>query len=206
MLTIVTPAANHHLTTAAAVCRELGIDGEAVTAFLAGAIPQASDAVRTWCGRTFALETIRETFHAPEPLPSLLLSRWPLVAIDAATIGAVSLDLSEVEADLDCGSVYRLAANRRRLSWPAGRLVVDYRAGFILPDQEGRTLPHDIERAAIALVKGYWFSRDRDPTLRSEDVTGVGNLSYGLAGIGQGITLPPDVEGLLSPYRAHGMG
>ena len=84
--------------------------------------------------------------------------------------------------------------------------MVDYRAGYVLPGEPDRTLPDDIERAAIMLVKAAWFARTRDPLIRSEDVSGVTNTTYWVGGFGNGGSLPPDVEGLLSKHRQPPIG
>ena len=61
--------------------------------------------------------------------------------------------------------------------------------------------PKDIERAALTLVKGEWFARNRDPLIRSEDVHGVMSTTYWVGGLNAGASLPPDVEGLLAKHR-----
>src|SRR5512132_4147159 len=84
---------------------------------------------------------------------------------------------------------------------PSQRSWLDYQAGYVLPGEPGRTLPDDIERAAIMLVKAAWFARTRDPLIRSEDVSGITNTTYWVGGFGNGASLPPDVEGLLAKHR-----
>jgi hypothetical protein len=71
----------------------------------------------------------------------------------------------------------------------------------VLPGDPDRTLPEDIERAVIMLVKIAWFARTRDPLIRSEDVSGITNTTYWVGGFGNGSTLPPDVECILYRYR-----
>ncbi len=199
MLTVITPTAKRDLTTLDAVKLELGITDGAADTYLAGLIGQASRAIESWCGRIFAREDVREAVHLTEPAAVLLLSRFPLAAITSVTTEAGSLAPALYEADAETGMLYRLTASGARSVWSPGRIVVDYAAGFLLPGEEGRTLPADIERAAILAVRNAWHTRGRDQTVRSEDVDGVGSFSYGLPS-----SLPADVTDLLAPHRLPG--
>lgn len=201
-LTIIEAAAETKLTTIAAAKAELQVSSGADDAYLTTLIDQASDAVRSWCKRVFAVETVRESIYPDKPGKSLMLSRWPVVAITAVTINGVAEDVANVEAE-DSGHLFRLDASGCRTSWPSGRIVVEYSAGYVLPGRPGRTLPNDIERAALSLVKGNWFARTRDPMIRSETVEGAGSTDYFSGTVSR---LPPDVESLLSPYRNVNLG
>lgn len=201
-LTIIEAAAETKLTTIAAARAELQVSSGADDAYLATLIDQASDAVRSWCKRVFAVETVRESIYPDKPGKSLMLSRWPVVVITAVTINGVAEDVANVEAE-DSGHLFRLDASGCRTSWPSGRIVVEYSAGYVLPGRPGRTLPNDIERAALSLVKGNWFARTRDPMIRSETVEGAGSTDYFSGTVSR---LPPDVESLLSPYRNVNLG
>ncbi len=68
----------------------------------------------------------------------------------------------------------------------------------MLPGESGRTLPHDVERAALTLAKGNCCARNRDPLIRSETVEGAGSTDYFAGTVSD---LPPEVEALLTPYR-----
>jgi len=204
MLTVISPAAHHRLTTLEAVKNELSLTNTADDAFLSDLIDQASDIVRTWCGRSFALEGVRETLHHNRPGASVMLSRWPVASIDAVTIDGRVFDPVNFQAEDGAGIVYRIGADGCTASWPSGRTVIEYTAGYVLPNDDNSaepTLPKDIERAAIILVKTAYFARGRDPLIRTEDVSGIASTTYWVGGFGNGATLPPDVEGLLSPHR-----
>jgi hypothetical protein len=112
---------------------------------------------------------------------------------------------SDFEAEADNGLLYRLAGDGERTDW-CGKIVIDYQAGYILPGEPGRTLPDDIERAAILLVKTAWFARTRDPLIRSESTPSVYEATYWVGGFGNGASLPPEVEGLLSKHRQPPIG
>jgi hypothetical protein len=196
-LTIIEPAVETKLTTVAAVKAELQVSTGADDAYLTTLIDQASDAIRAWCKRAFAVETVREIIRPAAPGRPLMLSRWPVIEIISSTVNGTVEDVVNFEAE-DSGQLLWLDSSGYRTSWPSGRIVVEYRAGYVLPGRPGRTLPNDIERAAISLVKGSWFARNRDPMIRSESVEGAGSTDYFSGTVSR---LPPDVESLLSPYR-----
>ncbi len=195
-LTITEPATATRLTTLAAAKVELQVTDGADDAYLAMLIDQASDAVRSWCQRTFAAETVRETIHLSACTTALMLARWPIITVVSVEIDGTAEDSANVEIE-DAGFLHRLA-DSRLVSWPAGRIVVEYQAGYVLPGASGRTLPNDVERAALSLVKSSWFARTRDPMVRSETVEGAGSTDYFSGTFSR---LPPDVESLLSVYR-----
>lgn len=201
-LTIIEAADDKRLTTLPAVKAELQVTNGADDAYLAGLIDQASAAVASWCQRDFAAETVRETFRLAVPDTSIMLARWPVLSIVSITINGQAEDEANAEPETG-GFLYRLNDDGNRVSWPSGRIVVEYRAGYVLPNEPGRTLPADIERAALSLVKAAWFARSRDPLIRSETVEGAGSTDYFSGTVSR---LPPDVESLLSPYRNLTMG
>ncbi len=195
MLTVITPAASHDLTTVAAVKAELALSGSGDDAWLADTITRASATVRRWCNRVFAAETVRETYRLARPVPELLLSRLPVVTIASVTVDGSTLASTEYETDTEKGVLYHLDSRRRFLCWSADVIEVEYTAGFTLPGAVGRTLPEDVEKAAIALVKAAYFARTRDPLVKSESVEGVGSTAYWV-----GDAMPPDIAGALSGY------
>lgn len=201
MIEVVTAAETQNLTTVGAVKLELNIAGGADDEFLAKAVRQASATAAAWCGRTFGLETVRESVrNLGRRHGRLVLSRHPVAAIVSVRENDnAALLAGDYELDVG-GFLYRLDNAGSPSWWPyAGRVTIEYRAGYVLPGQPERTLPEDVERAAILLVKSAYFGRTRDPAIRSEDVTGLTSTTY--AGLSNGATLPPEVEGLLAPYR-----
>lgn len=201
MLTVVTPATSHALTTADAVKAELGLTGGGDDDWLSLSIDRATAAINRWCRRSFAVETVKETLWLPSPAEAVSLARWPVVSVASITEGAAVLAEDAFEVDDDAGLAYRLADPDARQLWRAGRIVATYTAGYILPGEASRTLPEDVERAAILLVRSWWFERDRDPLVKAEETADVGRTEYWVGSPSGGGTLPPDVEALLTPYR-----
>ena len=73
-------------------------------------------------------------------------------------------------------------------------------AGWALPNDASPTLPADIRRACIQLVASLYGARGRDLMVRSESAQDVGQVSYLDPRAGME-ALPPQVAGLLAPYR-----
>lgn len=197
--TIKVKATDRKLTSIAAVKTELQITGGADDAYLTAMIEQASDAIAAWCDRPFGIETVREYFDNRRCEPSLLFARWPLVEMVSGALGdGAAFEIVGTEVDDSNGYVFRLDADGKRIDWPSSSTVIEYKAGYVLPGQSGRTLPHDVERAALTLIKANWYARNRDPLIRSETVEDAGSTTYFAGTVSQ---LPPEVESLLTPYR-----
>lgn len=197
MLTVTTPAESQRLTTLSAVKAELNLTGNGDDAYLAKLIDRASDMVSRHCNRSFARETVTEAFRLVAPERGLSLARWPLANILSVTENGHTLTASDYEAEAETGLFYRLADDRRTL-WPAGKVEVRYSAGYTIPGQLGRNLPHDAEAAVVALVKDFWFARGRDLAVKAETVEGLGRTDYWR---GEDSSMPPEVAGLLTAYR-----
>jgi hypothetical protein len=159
-------------------------------------IRQASAAVASYCKRVLAAETVTETLRPERLQGELILARFPVTAVASIVEDGTTLAAADYELDGARGIITRMHSGRP-CWWPTSTIVIDYRAGYELL----ATLPHDIERATINLVKAYYFASQRDPALRSEDVPGVVSASY--LDIEH---LPHDVRGLLAPYRNHRVG
>lgn len=199
MLTIVAPASIRNLTTLSAVQSELNITSASDYPFLMSLISYASDYVATFCNRAFAVETVRETIFLGAPRNRLMLERWPVVSIEALSVAGVTLTPNDCEFD-EHGYAYRLDQSGNRIAWSAGKIVIDYRAGYVLPGEQGRTLPFDIERAVLTIVRAEYAARGRDPNVRTEDVDGVTSTTYFSR------TAAEAVAPMLMPYRLPAFG
>jgi hypothetical protein len=179
-------------------------------------VPQADDG-----SRTLGLEQLIETFrysggshgfrgrlfhHEDEPRHSrLLLARKPVTAIASVVENGVTLDPEQYQVIGRSGILVRLR-NDRQSSWhTSGKLVVTFSAGWILPGQQGRTLPAEIEGAVVDLIKMARSARTRDPTVKSENVHGVDSVEYWVGGIGEG-ELPETIASKLERYKYRVLG
>lgn len=116
-------------------------------------INQYSAMVATLCNRTFAKETVRETWRDFEPPYNtaslrLFLSHWPVKAADLTSIEAPRgsvLDPSAYELEEKPGKVELFNG---ACSEP---VVVTYSGGYTLPDEA----PNDLKQAVGLLIRQY---------------------------------------------------
>ncbi len=200
LLTIVTPATVTALAELATVKLELCISGTAEDAYLQAQIATASAAASAWCGRVFAREVVSEVWRPTASLESLALSRYPVASIASVVEDGVTLASTDYEMDAEAGMLWRLSSDART-AWSARKITVAYTGGYLLPGQTNRTLPADIERAAVLMVAATYNARGRDPMLRSEGAQGIGQVSYLDPRAGME-AMPPQAAALLGPYRS----
>lgn len=221
-LTVLTEATATDLTTLAAVKSELGITDNKDNAWLAIQIQVASQMVVDYLNVmaaddgtvTLGLETLVETFRVhhsrylarrldSERTQYLVLSRRPITGIASVVQDGVTLDPSEYEVD-GMGTLKHLSSDRPT-DWNGNKVVVTYTAGWLLPGQTDRNLPHDIESATIGLVKAAWFARKRDPNIKSEqeNIPGVRDLKtdYFFRSPEPGAPLPEEIAQKLNRHR-----
>ncbi len=200
LLTIVTPATITALTDLASVKLELGVSGSTDDPYLQAQIAQASAAIVSWCGRAFAREVVSEVWRLDAATQPLSLARYPVVSVSSVTEDGATLAASDYELDAEAGMLWRLASDERT-DWRARKITVAYTAGYLLPDQQSRTLPHDVQRACVLMVAAQYNARGRDPLLRSEGAQGIGQVSYLDPRAGME-AMPPQAAALLQPYRS----
>jgi hypothetical protein len=199
ILTVTVAATSRRLATETALRDEVNASTEPAASRVGYLLDQASGAVESYCGRTFARETVSETFRygwgcAPDVLR---LARRPIVSITSITEDGTALASDGREFDADAGLLWRLQDDSR-IRWTARKITVVYVAGYLLPEQANPTLPADIIRATLITGAAMFAAIGRDPLLRSESVDGVASASY-LDPRGTGV--PPQAAELLAPYR-----
>lgn len=203
---VVTPGATIDLTVLATVKDELGITNTTNDGWLQTKITQSSNAIATSCNRLLHQETVADYFslnwQTCRNNGALVLSRTPVASIVSLVEGNATIDVSNYEYDAETGMVWRNLNNVRGGYWFGGQIVVTYIGGYELLG----TLPYDLEQACILLVKGSWFSKTRDPLIKSVSIPDVASYDYwvGGAGGGQRAAFPPEVENLVAPYRRPG--
>jgi hypothetical protein len=201
ILTVTSAAtvANRRLCTLAAVKAELNIAVTTHDTDLTSLIDSASGVIADHCKRTLAQETVRETWRDVTAMEPLILTRWPVSAIVGVTVDGAAIDADDYEVDGERGFLWRLVDDARRC-WTATKLVVEYTAGWRVPDQADATLPEGISRAAVVAVAAWHKGKGRDPMLRSNAADGIGSSSW-IATADMG-ALPPQSQSLLSKYVA----
>jgi hypothetical protein len=166
---------------AAAICAECNV------AVAAGSPP------------TLLQETLEETFRGIRG-EDLLLARRHEVEIVSLNVGGSVLMGGDHYVDPEAGIVRRLYDDRI-VSWGAGKIVVTYKAGF-------EEVPADLKMAAFDFFRFAWLERERDPSLKSEeiDVPDVMRTKRdywvgAIPGRSGEAAVPPFVAGQLIRYR-----
>lgn len=203
MLEIITPAESRDLTTLEVVKAECGITDTASDTRIERLITQASVAIGSWCCRAFAGEEVRETLQdQPSRCPHRVLSRHPIISITSITIDGTTIDPSGYQVNTALGLIYR-RINSKAALWERGETVVTYTAGYVLPPDDERDLPEDVEAACIMMVRTALATSSPDDTrIRSKTVEGVGGRTYFETSAD---AVPPAAQALLEPYRERGV-
>jgi len=172
MLTVTSPALYGDLVTVARVKNELGLTTSADDAKIEDMIAEASSLLAHYCNReTFGVEQVTQIERQPFSLYAITLGRDLAPAITSVTVDGSTLDPAEYE--LDGALLYRLYDDER-VAWSAKKVTIDYTAGFNVPDEA----PPALSRAALDMVVGMYRGQGRDSAIRSEQVEGVGQVSY----------------------------
>src|SRR3990167_6574379 len=108
----------------------------------------------------------------------------------------VAMDPALYEIDAAAGIVRKIDG-----ALSEGATSVLYTGGYLLPGDTNRDLPWELEDAALRYMRYMWFSRERDPALRSAGEPGLSNQTWWIGPPGESSNLPPDVEAILVPYR-----
>lgn len=212
MLTVQTPPATTKLTTVQALKTELQLASASDDSFLDSCIAQASDAIARFCQRTFGLATYLETVPGFNTV-WLQLSVTPLVSVASVlyngTIAITDYTLEEPDSGMlrrDAGWIWTFTPIFNLEAWPQPRAEspqysVTYQAGFKLPNDDGRTLPFDVERAAIITAKSYYMDRKNNPNSLPIVRKRVGDLEVQYGMRPEEDPLPPVAARLLGPWR-----
>jgi hypothetical protein len=116
------------------------------------------------------------------PTSGLISGAAPPSAMTVAeTIAGVVTPLGEgvdFIVDREFGQLTRLDTYGRPRNWHSDAVLAVYQAGY-------STIPGDVFRAVVDLIKLDWYAQARDPLIRSQNVVGVYESSY-VMGTGPG--------------------
>lgn len=193
------------LTTLAAVKAQLEIDPADTSQdeLLADMIQAATAAVETFCKRRFAYsDAVTETFLA-YGVRELFLRRPPVESVAVVSMDGATLRSDAYRVDEATGVVTILQPTSVSR---ASRYLVRYTGGFVTPAQEEasggaleRTLPRDVELAALLVVTTLYRNRGRDANVTSESVLSA-RQAWGDSGW---LVLSPAAQALLNPWRLY---
>jgi len=211
---VTTPTANaaaRRLTTAAKV-RTLIESPESDDTKIETLIDGVSAECAAFCGLarpanmasppTFGQEVVKATWmQASRQRGAHLELPWR-VAITPGQVVENGTNLTvNVDYRLLGGGILERLSGDTPVRWSSGKIVVPYTAGWVLPG----AVPPELERLVIEQVKMAYFGADEDPAVRSENVPGVYQASYAVAGgdsIGRSGLLVA-LESALAPFSAH---
>jgi hypothetical protein len=215
LTTVLTPAGTSALTTWEEVKLELGLP-DSDQAWAESAITRMSSLIASYCDRVFGVRSIQDDFVPNEGSRNswigsrepLVLSTWPVTAVTSVTVDGTALVAdTDYRLDGDDGLLYRLDSDGGIAHWERQPVRAVYSAGYVLPADNGylagsdASLPAELVDAALSLVSGKYFSRRRDPLLRSENVPDVGAAAYWVGSIGDD-AMPANITAILDSYRA----
>ncbi len=202
-LTVITEARSHDLTTLARAKRELGIlpSDRTKDPDLKEDITMASRMCAEYCRRPFAKETVREIIDydscAWADRGPIVLQRKPIIEIVSVAEGTDAALVLDTDFYIDDeNGMIRRGTIGSPLYWRLGKLTVEYTAGYELLDG----VPWSYERACLILLRSIWFSRGRDPAIRSVDLPDVGSRTYA-SGDSMSLGIPLEAQQLLQPHR-----
>lgn len=186
---------------------DLAITDTSQDSRLSGILLEASSMALAFVGRAIMRADWRDliTVVPGQSPPSLVLGRWPVVAIKALSVAQEvwSADqLKSLNTDPDTGLIY--PPDSSMTLWPPGEYVITYTAGYAaLGGNDPVTVPPDIQRAVRQVANSLWNSTGRDVLLKSETEQGVGSASWSSSAPGLG-GMPQSSADLLMRYRRKG--
>jgi len=137
--------------------------GKRVSSMITSACQVAKDGVNP---PTLMLEQCRDTFRLVCAQRGLFLSRKFVSAMVSVTVNGSALT-KDVDYELDAagGKLTRLSGDNVTF-WEAGKIVVEYNAGF-------EEVPDDLKAIAAELAGGYWADNGIDPMEKSLSIPDV---------------------------------
>jgi Phage gp6-like head-tail connector protein len=202
---VVTPATGNafQLVDLQTVKDDLGITTTSLDSVLTRYINACSGIIAKFCNRTFPAQSYQDDFF-PQRDPAITpvrqgidpiqLLNWPIIApitsvVENTVANPITLTSgTDFWEDDKGGQLTRLDTFGYPRIWPAVQITVQYNAGY-------NPIPLDLADACMDFVKWRYFSRTRDPGLRSQNIPGDYEASY-LWGTGPGG--PDDIPGTVA--------
>lgn len=200
IVTVTEPATVTRLTTPEAFKLTMGIGDSSQDAKIERAIDAVTAKFQTHTNRIFCRQTYSELFRGLCRAETLLLKHFPVAEIASITADGTEIDAADYEIDPETGLLCRLSSDVR-CAWSAAKLVVVYDAGYLLPEEEGRTLPFDLEEAALKQLTADWYGSTRDPSVKREDIPGLAEIEYWVGTVGESASICDAAMETLDRYR-----
>lgn len=171
----------------------LGISGTDKDALLEIMLSGASGYIEKWTGRRFKKDERTEKYNPSGDSARLYLRAVPVESVSAVNLDGQALGSGAYIQSSDAGFLSYASG-----LWPKGvqNASVTYTGGYVLPkDADGeneRTLPYEIELAALKLAAGF-YNRS---TVEGASSSSSGGMSVSFADV-----FGEDIKALLRPYR-----
>ena len=201
------------LTTLARAKQTLGLNNTDNDTLISELITRASDESISYLrviepddgsANSLGREVYEETIRYATGDYQLFLSRRPVSNITSIVEGTTTLTASDYQINKATGVIERLGSDEIS-TWGNDKIVVTYEAGYLLPEEVGRNLPHDIEEAVIEIIRSRLIETGVvEPEIRSEQIEDVGRVSYVTSGshsFKSGGYIPDRARALLSRHR-----
>lgn len=203
------------LTTLAKVKALLGITNDTKDEILTDMIQAASDFAVRYCNRTFAAQTVKESLIG-KGRPDLMVSITPITHLEKVEFDEAEAD-GCVILDADAGFIQRRTGFKSTeflashfdlapSSFGEKRWHVTYTGGYVLPgwgESAGtRTLPYDLERAIMSMVKVSYKNMGFDGSMKSYKIGDTAiTWERSLTDGNLGGLVPPDALAVLRYYQ-----
>jgi hypothetical protein len=208
----------YDLVTLDMVKTELQLSDDANDPWLTQALSQVSGSIARYCNRSnadaseasFAVEVVQDLFYpdrdaypyqVPGGLSVLQLSHWPVTNIVSVTVTDPPGSDTTLVADTDyvvdpgVGHLLRLDPfSAYPTIWLPIKTVVKYGGGY-------KTIPPDVQDAALRWVTMRWQSRGRDPNLKSIEQPMAGTQTFWVGAPPSAGGVPVEIAELLDKYR-----
>lgn len=171
-----------------------GVSGSSEDTKLEIILSGASAFIEKWTGRRFKKETRTEKINPSGDSARMYLRALPIVSVTSLTFDGSLLPTSDYVVANEAGFLSKVSGY-----WAKGvqTAVVVYEGGYVLPKDGGedgslRTLPYDIELAALKLATGFY---------NRSSAEGTNSSSSGGMSVTFGDVFGEDIKALLRPYR-----
>lgn len=156
----------------------------------------ASDMIENYCDRNFKKQTYNNEKYQPTGRQRLVLQNRPVISVDIITKNDTEVDSTSYFIENEkAGFVfkhdkwdqdYRLARSSISKNFQPGtnkyNIEVTYTAGYVLPkdatQEDPRTLPYDLEQAAILTVQYLNNAEDSDLRVQKESIADVSQTYF----------------------------
>lgn len=183
------------LTTLARFKTELGIDvgDTSKDTYLTSLIQENSSIIETYLDRTLGKHTdisldinMDNRDFATIYRHRFFLDVYPIEAITSVLLDGTALDPEDYYPTKDSGVLNFTDQGLSKVSeafvdaGASNHITVSiiYTGGYVLPDDNPRDLPFDIERTCLDISKMSYYTQTQNPVVKSEQVPDVLSLSY----------------------------